>query len=457
MANYEDVRLKHLNRFGELLPELMLRVEWSRERIEQEQTDSLRRLIGLACERSPWHRERLRRFPRETLTAGDVASLPTMTKDDLMANWNEIVTDPRLTLDLADQHLLAITSDAYLFDTYHVIASGGSSGRRGVFVWDWDGWASAFASGVRWSVRHAMRDPVAGSRQPVIAVVGAAAPTHMSSAMPQTFATPFPPTHRFPVTTPMNQIVAGLSAIQPTQLRGYASALYELARAALDGELRIQPTTVAPDGEPLLPEMRAAMERAWGAPVGGTYGTSEGCVTAAACFAAEGMHLSEDLLIVEPVDGEGRAVEAGRTASKIFLTNLCNTALPLIRYEITDEVRVLPVPCPCGSAFKRVDDIQGRLDNVFTYEGGGVVHPHVFRSPLSRVAAIVEYQVRQTTRGASIAIRATSDVDVRSLTATIAEHLARAGVGHPDVHIERAPAVERTSAGKLMRFVPLAP
>jgi hypothetical protein len=118
----------------------------------------------------------------------------------------------------------------------------------------------------------------------------------------------------------------GLNAAQPTQLRGYASSLYELARKALDGDLRIQPTTVAPDGEPLLPEMRDAMERAWGVPVGGTYGTSEGCMTATSCFAAEGMHLSEDLVIVD-VDEWGRAVEAGRTAAKIYLTNLFNEAL----------------------------------------------------------------------------------------------------------------------------------
>jgi len=455
LSGYEATRLRHLDRFGEVLSELLLHLEWSRERIEQEQTTGLRRLVGLACERSPWHRERLRQTPHEMLSLSDLFSLPTMTKDDLMANWNEIVTEPRITLDLADRHLQTITSDAYLFDTYHAIASGGSSGRRGVFVWDWDGWATTFASSVRWSMRYSMRHPAVASRSPVVAILMAAAPTHMTGAIGQTFASPLPAVHRFPVTMPMSQIIAGLNAVQPTQLVGYSSVLYELARRALDGELCISPMIVAAGAEPLWPEMRAMLERAWGAPVGCGYGTSEGGYTATSCCEARGMHLSEDLLIVELVDQEGRAVAAGRTASKVLLTNFSNTALPLIRYEITDEVTELSEPCPCGAAFKRIDDIQGRLDNVFRYPGGLVIHPHVFRSPLSRVAEIIEYQVRQTAHGADIAIRTDHDVDVQALGTTLCEHLERAGLNRPRIHVERVSSIERTGAGKLVRFVPL--
>jgi phenylacetate-coenzyme A ligase PaaK-like adenylate-forming protein len=455
--SYEATRQKHLARFQEVLPEQVQRLGWPRERIEQAQTDGLSRILRIAREHSPWHRERLRHVDVDRLAREDLAQLPVMTKDDLMSHWDEIATDPRLTLEIVDRHLQAIASDAYLFDTYHAVASGGSSGRRGVFVWDWDAWAIAFASGVRWSFQHMMKSPEVAARLPVIASVAAAAPTHMSSAMGQTFAAPFPPTHRFPVTMPLAEIVAALNDVRPTQLRGYASALHLLAREALDGRLRIEPTSIAPDGEPLLPEMRDAMERAWGAPVGGTYGTSEGCFTASSCFVGGGMHLSEDLLILEPVDAQGRAVEPGVPSAKVYLTNLFNTALPLIRYEITDEVRVLTEPCPCGSAFTRVDDIQGRLDHLFAYGGGVVIHPHVFRSPLGRVPEIVEYQVRQTTRGAEIAVRASAEVDLEALAAAIAGDLAAAGLLDPEIRVERVSALTRTSAGKLTRFVPLAP
>ena len=452
---YEATRQKHIARFLEVLPEQMQHLAWTRERIELEQTNLLRRVLGIARERSPWHRERLRGVDVAGLARGDLAQLPVMTKDDLMSHWDEIATDSRLTLEVVDEHLQTIASDAYLFDTYHAVASGGSSGRRGVFVWDWDAWAIAFASGVRWSLQHAMQRPDVAGRPPVIASVAAAAPTHMSSALGQTFAAPFPPTHRFPVTMPLAEIVAGLNDVRPTQLRGYASALHLLAREALDGRLFIEPTSVAPDGEPLLPEMRDAMERAWGAPVGGTYGTSEACFTASSCFVGSGMHLSEDTVILEPVDERGAPVEPGVPSVKVYLTNLINTALPLIRYELTDEVRVLTEPCPCGCAFARVDDIQGRLDHLFAYDGGVVIHPHVFRSALGRVPQVVEYQVRQTTRGARIELRASAEVDLEALAVTIAGSVARAGLPDPEIRVARVPALTRTSAGKLTRFVPL--
>ena len=87
----------------------------------------------------------------------------------------------------------------------------------------------------------------------------------------------------------------------------------------------------------------------------------------------------------------------GERSAKVYLTNLFNRVLPLIRYEITDEVTILTEPCPCGSAHRCVADIQGRLDDVFVYDGRRV-HPHVFRSALGRHAGVVEYQVRQTPR-----------------------------------------------------------
>ena len=69
---------------------------------------------------------------------------------------------------------------------------------------------------------------------------------------------------------------------------------------------------------------------------------------------------------MELVDNAGRPVPTGVRSDKIFLTNLYNLALPLIRYEITDQLELLRRGgCPCGSAFRRVGDPHGRLDDTF--------------------------------------------------------------------------------------------
>jgi hypothetical protein len=59
-------------------------------------------LLTTAKARSPWHRERLRDVDAATFTEADLPSLPTMTKADLMDNFEAVVTDPRLTRDLVD-------------------------------------------------------------------------------------------------------------------------------------------------------------------------------------------------------------------------------------------------------------------------------------------------------------------------------------------------------------------
>ena len=148
-------------------------------------------------------------------------------------------------------------------------------------------------------------------------------------------------------------------------------------------------------------------------------------------------------------------VAPGERSAKIYVTNLFNRALPLIRYEITDEVTILSDRCSCGSAFRCVADIQGRLDDVFVYDGRPV-HPHVFRSALARHAGVVEYQVRQTARGARIVVRCGAPVDIAKLGDEIARALGRLGVPRPVVEVRSAQRLERDPGpAKLRRFVPL--
>jgi phenylacetate-coenzyme A ligase PaaK-like adenylate-forming protein len=167
------------------------------------------------------------------------------------------------------------------------------------------------------------------------------------------------------------------------------------------------------------------------------------------------MHLNEDLCIFEPVDSDGRRVAAGQRASKLYITPLFNHAQPLTRYELTDEVTLIDEPCPCGSNFRRIDDIEGRADDMFAYGDGVIVHPLIFRSMLGRERHVVEYQVRQTERGAVIALLAEGSVDTAVLGEAITFELARLGVPQPYVIIELVDGFDRQSTGKFKRFFPL--
>ena len=52
---------------------------------------ALRALLLHAMEHSPWHRERLSRIDLDVVSETDLEALPTMTKTDLMDNFDDIV------------------------------------------------------------------------------------------------------------------------------------------------------------------------------------------------------------------------------------------------------------------------------------------------------------------------------------------------------------------------------
>jgi phenylacetate-CoA ligase len=454
MAKYEDLRQRHVAELATQMPEHIQRLRWPAERLRQERRERLRDLLAVAKASSPWHRDRLAGVDPDGFEEADLAGLPPMTKDDLMANWDAVVTDRRLSLDLVEGHLAGLASDAYLFDQFHAVASGGSSGRRGIYLFGWPAWATGYAGFMRPTLLDRAVTPELAGVTMRVAMVGARNATHMTSAMPQTFANPAVDVALFPVTQPIGQIVAGLNAYQPLALMGYPSMLALLAAEARAGRLRILPRRITTTSEPLLPETRRALTEAFCAPVANMYGTSEAGPIGVGCFRGPGIHLCDDLVVVEPVDLAGRPVPPGVRSDKVYVTAISNPTLPLIRFELTDQVTVLERSCPCGSAHTLIADVQGRLDDIFTYPGGQLVHPHVFGSLLRRDPGIVEYQVRQTPAGAEVLVVG-APADPPGIGRRVAAELAGLGIPRPAVEVRVVDQLERQETGKVRRFRPL--
>jgi phenylacetate-CoA ligase len=322
-------------------------------------------------------------------------------------------------------------------------------------VHGWRAWAEQYAGFMRPVLWDRASSPELAALPSRIAMVAAQHATHMTSSMGQTFANPNIQIERFPVTWPIERIVAGLNDYQPVAILGYPSALALLAEEAREGRLRIAPRRLISTSEPLLPEVRRTVEEAFAAPIANMYGTSEAGPVGVGCWRGPGIHLSDDLVIVEPVDQAGRPVPAGTRSDKIYVTALANPLLPLIRFELTDQVTLLDRTCPCGWGHRLIADVEARLDDDFRYPGGVVVHPHVFRSVLSREAWIVEYQVRQTSTGAE-ALVIGAPGDPHAVGRALEKELAQVGVAGPSVDVRVVDRLERQAAGKVRRFQPIS-
>lgn len=428
------------------------RIHWPAARIHLERERGLRRLLATAKQHSAWHAHRLAEICADTVSETDLSRIPPMTKDDLMDHFDDILTDKRLSRNVVESHLSTPSSDNYLFRRYRVFVSGGTSGRRGIFVYD----RRAFLLFGVTVLRYGLQEEARHSEllQWPRAIIASEHAGHVSRVLATAFRAPGVALHVLPVTQPLDQLVEGLNKIQPTILVGHASVLHSLAAEQQAGRLSIAPRRLISGAEPLYPEMRIAIEGTWGLPVANVYATSEGG-SAASCVHGVGLHLNEDVCIFEFVDAQGHPVEPGERAAKVYITNLYNPIQPLIRYEITDEAMLLSAACPCGSAMRRIEDVSGRSEEQFTYPDGLVVRPKTFRRVLEYERHIAEYQVRQTEHGASISVRIDGEVDLVALQAKIADQLCRVGLRTPEIHIEVVRAFVRPEVGKHKRFVPL--
>jgi phenylacetate-coenzyme A ligase PaaK-like adenylate-forming protein len=430
------------------LPEHLERLEWDDRRRTAYQTERLRALLAHAVEHSPFHARRLAGIDPSTFELADLERLPTMTKVEMMEGFDELLTDRRLTRTLVEDHIAASTREpSLLLGEYVCLASGGSSCLRGVFVQSLAEYGEFCCSIVR---RVMARLAAFGGPPPggiTIGMVAAASPVH-STAFGSATASGDVNAVSIPSTLPVEEIVRRLNELQPPALQGYPSKLVHLANEQRAGRLKISPFAVTATSEMSTPEDREAIGSAFGVPVVNQFGSTEGLVGHSEPGDSV-LVFAEDMCLVELVDEDNRPVPDGVTSAKVLVTNLHNLTQPLIRYELTDRFRREPGDGPLRAT------VEGRADDVLHY-GDVEVQPFAIRTVMVAEPVVVEYQVRQTERGADVSIVRDGDVDEDALAAKLADALAKAGVPDPVVTLEAVDAIPRhAETGKAKRFVPL--
>lgn len=454
-GTFEDLRRRFQAATAQALPDHIERAGWSGEQIASHQRQQLRRLLAHAIAHSPYHARRLRGVDPRGVELRDLPSLPVMTKADMMANFDDVVTDRRLSRAAVEECLEASRETPRFLDgEYQCMASGGSSGVRGIFAFGWEAAVDFGLAPQRATLKRMLSDglPEGGIVLGFVTAPTAVHATGASACLADGGMGGLLRTVRAPSTLPLAEIVERLNAARPHLLAGYPTVLRLLAEEKRAGRLHIVPRSIATTSEPLTPEARGEITSAFGVAPANVFGSTEGLMGSSAP-GEEAITFASDLAIAELVDERDRPVAPGTPSAKVFVTNLYNLAQPLIRYELTDSFVEEPAAPDHGHLRATVS---GRSDDVFTY-GRLRVHPLVIRSPLVKSPEVLEYQVRQTPRGADLTVVAAAPVDPARLARTVARSLAEVGLPDPEVTVRCVDAIERDArTGKARRFIPFA-
>jgi phenylacetate-CoA ligase len=192
-----------------------------------------------------------------------------------------------------------------------------------------------------------------------------------------------------------------MKKFNPGIVRGYASAVYFIARKMLETDVDdIRPRAVITSAESLIPEYRQTIEEAFGCKVFDHYGSREIGAMASECEEHMGFHVSAENVLLEFVR-DGEHVAPGEHGV-ILATNLRNYGMPFIRYELGDVGRPSEDVCTCGRGLPLIESIDGRVSqfvSIYDEETGKVIpvltsNPGIIAKVLNQVP-VVTFRVSQ--------------------------------------------------------------
>ncbi|MCC6611844.1 MAG: phenylacetate--CoA ligase family protein [Anaerolineae bacterium] len=446
-----DIRMM-LSVFREL-DQMRKRESWTRQQLETHQTESLQRLRDYAYVHSPFYQ----RF-HKGLTNRPLQELPVLTKTMLMENFDELVTDRTVRLEDLRAHMANDREGKRFLNRYWVTATSGSTGHPGIFLFNRDEWSVVVASLGRaheWS--GVPMTPTHRMKMASVASLNTGSPWHMGAQVAKTFNSPlmraWMPTLSFDAAQPLAEIVEQLNDWQPHLLTGYASMMRILADEQLDGRLHIHPHMIIPGSEVLTDETRRLIEEVWGHPPFNAYGATEGGGgLAAETSDHNGLYLFEDNVIFEVVDEQYRPVPPGEFGDKVLITVLSSRTQPLIRYELSDSVRLASDTSRGSLPFARIDGIQGRTEDILRLPGVSgdevAVHPITFHHVLDSLPAS-GWQVIQEPDGLRVLLSgAQTGVNDAELVDTLTHNLTAQNVVAPPISVQHVDVIPKNATGK---------
>ena len=345
----------------------------SAERLKLQQ-QRLHELVTYAREHSPWLAKHYANLP-ENFTLTD---LPIVYKKDMLENYDDYVTDRNIHIQDVLNYVDRPTDDTSLFlGQYTALKTSGSTGNPLPMVRDdyhnkihGQMMAQRLMGGIPPEVLSLKHNHIATVIHLANGASSYSAFLRTKNAVPEA-------AHNLlglSCLDSVNHLVEQLNEFQPTTITGYPSMLVPLAVEQMKGNLRLHVKLIVTSAEMLTEKDYNVLREAFHCPVLNNYCMTEGGEIAMTRGSSR-LHVNEDWVIVEPVDKDMNPLgESDQWSAGLLITDLTNFVQPIIRYYVSDVVRITPLTPPEGA--KTVDhcnlpclEINGRMLDNYTICG----------------------------------------------------------------------------------------
>ena len=395
----------------------------SADEIEALSWKRTRSLIQYAFDHVPYYRRRYTEAgcaPQDIKTPDDFAKLPVLTRQDLMGNFDDLLSDEAKPGDVR----LSTTggSTGVPAKVYHPKKEIRAASGWRMLDW-WNISPAADCASVYRDVRTSFKARLLNFLQ------------WFPSKQILLDATSF-------TNHDMRVFLDDFIRVRPEILHGYVGAIDILAEYVLEHNIQLPPPKVIwVTSAPITPVQQKKIDTAFHAPVYDQYGCCEIYWLAAECPARNGLHMFYDIRRFEFLDENNHPVPDG-VYGNIAVTDLQNRLFPLIRYLNGDCSRRLAKQCTCGCNLPLMDKVRGRVSETFTLPSQTRLNGEFLTTLFDNTPeAVKQFQVHQLA-DASIVIRVIPNDSYPALDSTLENVRAKLAAA---IHDEVPVTLERVT------------
>jgi phenylacetate-coenzyme A ligase PaaK-like adenylate-forming protein len=140
--------------------------------------------------------------------------------------------------------------------------------------------------------------------------------------------------------------------------------------------------------------------------------------------------------------------------TKILVTVLFSRTIPLIRYEMSDSIKVENIKCSCGLPYRIIGGIQGRKEETLylpdKYGNLVKLEPNLFHK-IMEIIPVAGWQIIQDIQNSIriLVVEPSSEYSEYLLIEKLQTELGYENV-HPEIQVEYVNKLQQTETGKII-------